>query len=1039
MQKRFTDIFINRPVFATCLSFLVFLVGLVCYFTMEVRQYPKVEFPLINILTTYPGAPAEVMEGFVTTPIEQAISTADGIDYITSQSTQGASNVNVYMKLGSRASDSMTDIANKVSSVRGQLPKEIDDPVISKEDAASLPFLFFNVSSTTLNPQDLTDYLIRVLQPQMQEISGVSSVDILGGREYAMRIWLDPNLMAARDVTAVDVYNAINQYNVTAPAGTLNSDYQQINLYSSTDLKTADQFNNILLRNENGQLVQMKDVGQAQLGVQNTDFSLFINDKESIFLVVNPKSDANPLTLQKSIMGLLDRLRPHFPKGVSVNTFYDSTKFIIASIKEVKHTLFEACIFVFLVIFFMLGSVRAVIIPLVTIPLSMFGACIIMTAMQFSINTITLLAFVLAIGLVVDDAIVVMENFHRHLEHGLTPKQAAIIGAREISFAVIAMTLTLAAVYAPIGFMGGLTGKLFTEFAFTLAGAVLVSGFIALTLSPMMCSKMYRLNENLHGGLVGYIDTIFSKVRDGYRKSVRLVIRYRYIIVILALVVYASCYLLLKGLQQELAPEEDQGALFSIAYAPAAANLDYTQAQTKQITTIFKKMIPEAEGYFVVNGYPGGVNSALAIVVLKDWEKRHRTAMEIRNSLLFPLWGIPGVKAFPALPPSLPGASGYIPVEFVLSTSNDYASLEQEANQFLVELEKSGEVTNVDSDLKIDAPQVNIEIDRNKAADLGIPMNDISISLNTFLSKPKVTYFNMNGLSYEVIPRLYRNFRDIPNALNNLNVRTKTGELVPLSDLVTLTNEVVPESLNHFQQLRSATITANLMPGVSLGTALDHLEKLSRKVLPKGVQIDYSGASRQYMQTSGTMGKLFIFALIFIYLLLAAQFESFRDPFIVMLTVPLAMAGAFIGLYLCHGTLNIYTEIGLVTLIGLITKNGILIVEFANQQQERGVAFHRAIIEAATLRLRPILMTTFAMILGALPLALASGAGAVSRQQMGFVIVFGMSFGTLLTLFVVPSAYYLMATRIKSEHIREVEEAELERVARQVEEETPHK
>lgn len=1028
MQKRFTDIFILRPVFAICISLVVLLTGLVCYSKMDVRQYPRLDASVVQIIVTYPGANSEVMEGYVTTPIEGAISVVDGLDYITSQSTQGQSKINVFMKLGYDINAALTDVSTQVASVRNQLPPDINDPVITKTDPTAMPLLLLNVTSSKLSDEQLSDYLVRAVQPQIQMQNGVNSAQILGERVYSMRIWLDPQLMAAHNVTANDINNTINAQNIIAPAGALKAPQQIFNLYSSTDLNNPKQFNNMIIRNDNGQLVKIKDIGQAILGAQNTDFSVFANDKSSTFMNVIAKSNANPLDVVKEVTKLLTQIRSRLPEGMTITDFFDSTKFIIVSLEEVAKTIFEACIFVFLVIFFMLGSFRAVFVPLVTIPLSLAGACIIMLAMGFSINILTLLAFVLAIGLVVDDAIVVLENVHRHLEVGLTPKQAALIGAREISFAVIAMTLTLAAVYMPIGFMSGLAGKLFTEFAFTLAGSVIVSGFIALTLSPMMCSKIYRANENFHAGLPGFIDRNFSKVRNGYKKVLRNIIKKRYFVALFALLVYASCYFLAKGLQTELAPDEDTGSIFGIVYAPATTNLDYTQGQTKKLADIYRA-IPEKENYLVVNGYPSGVNSAFSVLVLKDWSQRKRTAMQIRDQLLGQMWAIPGVLAFPSIPSSLPGAGGYTPVQFVINTVGDYVSLEKNTIKFIDELQKWGGVANINRDLKIDQAQVDINIDYNKAGILGIKMSDIAQSLNTFLSMPQNNYFIMNGYSYQVLPQLYRKYRDIPDALNNLNLKTASGDLVPLSNFVTLKEEIIPESRNHFQQLRSTTITANLTPGVSLGTALKYMNTLAKQVFPENASIDYSGPSRQLMQGSGSTGQLFLFALIFIYLVLAAQFESFRDPFIVMLTVPLAIAGALAGLYLCKGTLNIYTQIGLVTLVGLITKNGILIVEFANQQQERGMAFHRAIIEAASQRLRPILMTTFAMILGALPLAMATGAGAVSRAQMGFVIVFGISFGTLLTLFVVPSAYYMFATRIKGRSEKELEEVKaLERI-----------
>jgi multidrug efflux pump len=1012
MQKRFTDIFIQRPVFATCISLLIFTAGIVSFFKMDVRLYPKIDTSIVNIIIEYPGANSEVMEGFVATPIEQAISSVDGIDYITSQSIQGLTTITANLNLGYDVNTALTDITNQVEAVRGELPQGIYDPVITKQ-SPDFPMQWFTASSTSMDQKQLTDYLIRVIQPQIQTIDGVAIAKILGGREYAMRIWLDPYQMAAHNVTASDVFNAVKTQNIIAPAGSLKDKFQQINLYSSTDLKNAKQFDNLVIRKDSsGNLVRIKDIGEATLGAQNMDFSATVNGQNTIFLSVYAKPNTNILNVGKKITKILPHIKENLPKGTTFNSFFDTTKFIKVSIKDVVTTILEACVFVFIVIFLMLGSLRTVLIPIVTIPLSLAGACIIMLAFHFSINTITLLAFVLAIGLVVDDSIVVSENIHRHLEYGQSSKQAALTGAREISFAVIAMTLTLVAVYAPIGFMTGLTGQLFIEFAFALAGAVLVSGFVALTLSPMMCSKIYQSGKNLQVEFSGYADKIFSKLRDSYKKLLRIIIKFRYLVVIGALIIYGCAYLLYAITQHDLAPNEDHGVLLTIMKGPGSANLDYMEQRSAKLALIYKTLIPEMDGYMIVNGFLG-TNSVFSLIKLKDWDQRKRTSMQIRNSLFAPIWAIPGIEAFPVIPPTIPGTGGFTPVELVLSTLGDYQDLEKESNKFIQEAQQWGGLVNINNDLSIDQPQVNINIDRDRAADLGINMDQISLSLNTFLSKPRINYLNIKGRSYEVLPQLYRKYRDIPDALNILNVQTQSGEMVPLSNLVNLKEEIIPESINHFQQLRSATIKANLAPGVSLGTALSYLSNLAKKTLPQNIHIDYSHESRQYIQTAGTITGLFIFALIFIYLVLAAQFESFRDPFIIMLTVPLAFAGALLGIHICHGTLNIYTEIGLVTLIGLITKNGILIVEFANQQQRRGLSLHDAIIEGAATRMRPILMTTSAIILAGLPLAMATGAGAVSRSQMGFVIIFGMGIGTLFTLFVIPAMYSILASEIK--------------------------
>ncbi|MBN1684064.1 MAG: efflux RND transporter permease subunit [Gammaproteobacteria bacterium] len=1004
---KFTDIFIKRPVLATTLSLIILLVGAVSLSQLQVRLFPKLDSSVITVNTVFSGANADLMEGFVSSPIENAIAGIEGVDYMASTSTQGDSNIVVHMKLGYDIDKALTDITNRVQSVRWKLPKEIQDPTISKNDPGDYPIMWVYFSSDTMNGEAVTDYLLRNVQPQLQDLPGVSEANVMGTSEYAMRIWLNPNLMAAHGITASDVQQALENNNVQAASGSLKSQFQIFNIYSTTDLRTANQFNNLVVNNRQGRLVRIKDIGEAQLGAQSDDASIYMNGKRTTFIAVKAKSTANPLNVAKEILKIMPDVEKHLPATLKGGIFWNSTDFISASLHEVERTILEASLFVFIVIFLMIGSLRSVFVPVITIPLSIIGVCGVMLALGYSINTLTLLAFVFAIGLVVDDAIVVLENIHRHLGEGLSPKEAAITGAREIATAVIAMSLTLAAVYAPIGFMSGLTGKLFSEFAFTLAGAVIISGFIALTLSPMMCSKVYRENEDLHAGLAGISNRIFERLRIFYKFLLDKALKFRFVAIVIALIVYASCYFLYVYTPKELAPKEDQSVVYSMVTGPATANLNYMEQHTKIVANTYKT-VPGLLNEMMINGWPSGENSAIAILQLKPWNQRKITAMQVQDMLFPKLWAIPGIQAFPALPPTFPGAGGFNPIEFVLKTTEDYPILETQTQQFMDAINAWGGLIHVDSDLKIDLPQTVVDINRDLATDLGVLMSDIADNLNIFLSEPTVTRFNLEGRSYEVLPQLYQRFRETPNDLNNLNVRTASGGLVPLSNLVTISEQVVPRSLNHFQQLRSATVSAGLAPGVTLGDAISKLNSLAAKTLPKNVQVDYSGQSRQYVQASGRMALTFVFALIFIFLILAAQFESFLNPLIVMLSVPLSIAGALMTLYFTGSTLNIYTEIGLVTLIGLITKSGILIVEFTNQQRAKGVAFRDAILNAASFRLRPILMTTFAMILGALPLALATGAGAVSRRQIGLTIIGGISFGTLLTLFVVPIAYYLL-------------------------------
>ncbi|MEE9573821.1 MAG: efflux RND transporter permease subunit, partial [Candidatus Neomarinimicrobiota bacterium] len=753
---------------ATAISLMILVVGIVSFTKLDIRLYPKIDTPIVNVEVSYPGANASLMEGFVTTPIENAIASVEGIDYLSSTSSQGSSSISVNMKLGYDLDIALINVSNKVSSVRWQLPQAIQDPVITKSGGGSASAaLYLTFESNTMKAEAVTDYLVRVIQPQLQMQYGVGSADVLGARKYAMRIWLNPQLMAAHNVTANDITQAINANNVQAAAGQVKGALQEYNIYANTDLTTQKEFSNIVIRNDNGHIIRIKDIGSAKLGAESTDVTIFMKHKQATFVEIIPKSNANPLDVVKAIKKVLPTIKQHLPPNLHMSIMYDVTKFISASLKEVQYTILAAILFVFIVIFLMIGSLRSILIPVVTIPLSIIGACSLMLLLGYSINTLTLLAFVLAIGLVVDDSIVVLENIHRHLEEGLHPFKAAIVGAREIAFAVIAMTLTLAAVYAPIGFMTGLTGKLFSEFAFTLVGAVLFSGFIALTLSPMMCSKFYRANEDLHVGFAGFVNRIFSGLTAGYRSALQTTIKFRYLVVIVSLLIYASCFLFYTHIPQELAPQEDQGAIIGFVQGPASANIDYTQQHTKQIMKIYDS-IPEMQTYGIINGYPSGVNSSISFLILKPWDKRHRTAMQIQQSLFLKFWSIPGIKAFPTSPAVLPGTSSLNPINFVLKTTADYVTLQKYTKKFQQAIEKWGGLVNITIDLNIDKPQTNIEIMRNKAADLDINMSEIAQSLNVFLGQPITTWFNLRGRSYEVLPQLYAQYRTIPNKLNNL-------------------------------------------------------------------------------------------------------------------------------------------------------------------------------------------------------------------------------------------------------------------------------
>ncbi len=1007
-----TDIFIRRPVFATVLSLIILLVGIRAFMALPTREYPQIAASVINISVSYPGASPQIMEGFVTTPIENALSGIDGIDYIKSASTTGSSSISVVFNLGFDINKAVTNVSNAVASVRYLLPKQIQDPVVSEKDPNAQPIIYIPFISASLSPEKITDYIIRAVQPQIATLPGVAQAVIFGERLYSMRIWLNPQLMTSHGITANDVSTALLNNNVQTAAGYIDSDLQEFDVTAQTDLKTPQQFNNLVIKNNNGNFVRLSAIGNAELGPESDRVAVNVNGKNAIVLAVIPQPTANPLEVSRAVNKVLPYINRALPSGLSSILMWDTSRFIAASIKEVYQTIIEATLFVIIVIFLFLGSIRNALIPIITIPLSVVGVCSIMLALGYSINVLTLLAWVLAIGLVVDDAIVVVENIHRHMEEGLSPFDASIKGAREIGFAVIAMTLTLAAVYAPIGFVSGLTGALFREFAFTLAGSVIISGFIALTLSPMMCSKLLRHSEKK--GLPEKIDEIFNRFMNRYKTILHETLDRKGLVLMVAGIIYFSCYFLYTSIPAELAPAEDQGAILAAVMGPTNANLKYTEQQTQKIQEIYNHL-PEQIGYGVINGYAGtpSVNSAFSFVVLKPWGERKRSSQQIIDSLFPQFWGIPGAKAFPFNLPPLPGSSGFTPVQFVLKTTGSYQDLNNAAHTLMSIAQKQNPLLlNIDSDLKMDTAQVDINLDRDKAADLGIPMSEINSTLNLALAQPLLAQFNMGGRSYNIIPQIMPQFRTSPTQLGQLNVRTGSGQLIPLSNIATIDQTIETQTLSHFQQLRAATITASLAPGYTLGQALDYLEQTTQKDLPKNIQYDFEGQSRQLIQTSGTMEQTFIFAIIFIFLVLAAQFESFRDPLIVMMSVPLSSAGALIALhFLPHGTLNIYTQIGLITLVGLISKHGILIVEFANQLQEEGHDKLTAIIQSASIRLRPVLMTTFAMILGAFPLALASGAGSAARSQLGWVIIGGMSFGTFFTLFVIPTMYMYLASK----------------------------
>lgn len=1010
-----TDIFIKKPVLATVLSLVIVLIGAVSYFNIPLRQFPEITATVITVSTTYPGANPKLIEGFVTTPLETALSSVNGIDFMNSSSAQGRSQITLQFNLNYDINTAMADVNSAIASARWRLPQDVNDPVVEKQDPNAIPIVWVSFTSPKMNQEQITDYLQRVVQPRLQTIDGVAQAEIFGEREYAMRVWLNPELMAAKGVTADDVRSALAANNLQTPTGQIKNQLSQFSIEANTGLNSATQFNHLVIpktRNATDSLTRIQDVGYAELGSASDDISAYMNGKQTLFIGVIPKSTGNPLTVAREVQKMLDQMNPTFPLGLHAVSVWDTSKFIAESISEVKYTILEATFTVIFIIFLFLGSLRTLVITAVSIPLSLIGAFGIMAAMGFTINTLTLLALVLAIGMVVDDAIVVSENIHRHIEQGKSSIAAAILGAREIQFAVIAMTFTLAAVFAPIGFMSGMTGILFREFAFTLAGTVIISGFVALTLSPMMCSKLLQSYQK-ESRLIHIINQATTKLEHGYRTGLQWVLKRRYLILIIMILVFAGIYFLYASVPRELAPKEDEGALMVFMSAPANANIHYTEKYSKEVGNVLAN-IPEMTEYGIVNGVPQGVNSAIGFAALKPWGDRKRDVNAIVGSLFPQLMGIPGLMAFPFNPYSLPGASGgLMPVNFVLETTGSYQSLQKTMQQLLQAAHQNPQLVNVDTDLKFDKRQININIDRNRAAILGISMDSIGNLLNIAFGEPTVSQFDLNGRGYDVIPQLAANFRNQSQDIANLNLRTATGELVPLDNIASLSEVVSPRSLNHFQQLRSATLSLAMAPGYTMGQAIDFLEKTAKKIMPADTKIDFSGESRQFQNASNSMQQTFIFALVFIFLVLAAQFESFRSPLVVMFTVPLSTFGALILLKLTGSTMNIYTEIGIITLVGLISKHGILMTEFANQLQQKGYSRQDAIIDAAVIRLRPILMTTMAMVLGAIPLTLAIGAGAVSRKQMGWTIVGGMSIGTMFTLFVIPTMYTWLATTHK--------------------------
>ena len=1003
---RFTDLFIRRPVLSLVVSLLILLIGARAMYGLQIRQYPKLSNTTITVTTTYPGASPDLIEGFITTPIEQAVATAEGIDYLTSSSVLSTSTVTAYIKLNYDPSAALADVIAKVQQVKYLLPNGAQDPVIIKATGQTAAVMYIGFGSSTLQSAAISDYLTRVVQPLLATVDGVASADILGGQTFAMRLWLDPIRMAARNITANDVSAAIQANNYQSAPGQAKGYFTVTNVDARTGLTDVDQFKRMVVKSSGGAVVRMEDIANVELAAQSWTSSVSMNGQHAVFIGVQVTPDGNPLSLVQGVRKLLPQIERTLPPSVKMEVAYDSTKFIQASIDEVETSLGEAVGIVVVVIFLFLGSFRSVLIPIVTIPLSLIGAGMIMSVLGFSLNLLTLLAMVLAIGLVVDDAIVVVENVYRHIEEGRSPPQAALIGAREIAGPVIAMTLTLASVYAPIGFLGGVTGALFREFAFTLAGAVIISGVIAVTLSPMMCSLLLR-----HGaaekGFARWVDRAFNGLANWYGRRLERSLNYRPVTALFAVAVFVALGFMYMNTKKELAPEEDQGVLFALTKAPQYSNLDYQDAYGEELDKALSSF-PETDLRFVLNGRLGP-NQGIAGMILKPWNERNRTAQQIKPLLQAKLNGVEGMSAFAFSLPPLPASIGGLPVQMVVYSTGGYQQIYEEMEKIKAAARKSGLFIVVDSDLAFNQPTIRVDIDRSKANELGVTMQSIGNTLALLVGENYVNRFNLQGRSYEVIPQVPRRDRLNQETLTHYYVNSAAGDPVPLSNLVKVTQTVAPNSLTRYNQLNSATFSAVPMPGVTMGQAVDFLEQQAQS-LPHGFGHDYLSDSRQYVQEGNALVVTFVFALIIIFLVLAAQFESLRDPFVILVSVPLSICGAMFPLFMGLTTMNIYSQVGLVTLIGLISKHGILMVEFANQLQiNEGLDRRRAITHAARVRLRPILMTTAAMVVGLVPLATATGAGAASRFSIGIVVVAGMSIGTLFTLFVLPAVYSVLA------------------------------
>lgn len=1022
----FTDLFVRRPVLSTVVSLLILVLGLRAVFSLPILQYPRTENAVVTVSTTYYGADADIVAGFITTPLENAIAQANGIDYMTSNSGNGSSTITANLRLNYNSNEALSEINTKVNAVLNQLPPQSQQPVLSMSVGETMASMYIGFKSNTLEQNSITDYLLRVVQPKLQAIEGVQTAEIMGAQNFALRAWLDPEKLAAYKLTASDISSALSKNNYISGLGTTKGQMVQVNLNASTDLTSLEEFRRLIIKQEMGAIIRLEDVANVTLGSDNYETSVKFDGQEAVYIGIKIAPTANLLEVIGKVRDNFPEIKSGLPEGLDGQIVYDATKFVQSSIDEVVVTLIEAILIVTFVIFLFLGSPRSIIIPIIAIPLSLIGTFVMMLAFGFSINLLTLLALVLAIGLVVDDAIIIVENVDRHMEEGLSPFEASLRSARELVGPIIAMTIVLIAVYVPIGFQTGLTGALFTEFAFTLAGAVTISAIIALTLSPMMCSRILKPHRHestvWHEELVDWLEEKFEALRRVYERLLDKSFNYIPVTAVFSIIILCSTFAFYSMSRKELAPQEDQGIVIAFSSSAPNATLEQRMLYSREVFKLFSAF-DEMDHVFQMD-VPG---QSIAGMVLAPWDERTRTATVLQPLVQKDLASIAGIKGVAFQPPSLPGSHG-LPVQFVIKTTESFDRLKPVADAFLEAAQKTGKFMFLDNDLKIDLPQSTLQIDRDKVAGLGLTMEDIGRSMSSMLGGGYVNYFSFSGRSYKVIPQIEQKKRLNSDQLKEYYITTADGRSIPLSTVATITTKAVPQTLNHFQQMNAATISGVAFPGLSLGDAMDTLDALAATELPQGYSVDYAGQSRQFFNEKSGFATTFLFALIIIFLALAAQFESFRDPITILVTVPMALAGALIFIMLGFGgaSINIYTQVGLVTLMGLISKHGILITEFANKLMlEQGMNKREAIAHASGVRLRPILMTTAAMVLGVFPLLFATGAGAEARFNMGLVIAAGLSIGTLFTIFVHPAVVLM----IGEDHSKKFHAAQKEKEA----------